>query len=322
MYDRDMDDLIIGAGSVGQVLGLHLSGTGRDVGVLVRPAHAAQARSGYQLRRLRRLRGPVDGRFLPDRVIDDIALLHPGDWNAIWLCVSSTGLRGLGLEQLRARAISPTIVLTSQGVHDRAVLESHWPAEQVVLAAPQFFAFPRPPADPGRPDAVTSCWTPPGAADWQVSGTGGRASAVAGALRQGGLKVKSTQVHGAAEMLAAANIPLAAQVESAGWSLRAARRDLGAVSLAASEAAGIVAAVHGAKPPPAIARSAAGMRAALSALSLLAPFDLERYLRHHFTKVAAQTRLMLDDLIGEGAARGLPVTRLRRLRASLADGSP
>jgi hypothetical protein len=58
------------------------------------------------------------------------------------------------------------------------------------------------------------------------------------------------------------------------------------------------------------------------ALSLLAPFDLERYLRHHFTKVGEQTRLMLDDLIGEGAARGLPVTRLRRLRASLADGSP
>ena len=134
-----MDDLIIGAGSVGQVLGLHLSDAGRHVGVLVRPSHAAQARSGYQLRRLRRLRGPVHGRFL--------------------------------------------------------------------------------------------------------------------------------------------------------------------------------------KPPPAIARSAAGMRAALSALSLLAPFDLERYLRHHFTKVGEQTRLMLDDLIGEGAARGLPVTRLRRLRASLADGS-
>jgi len=134
--------------------------------------------------------------------------------------------------------------------------------------------------------------------------------------------VKTTQAHGAAEMLAAANIPLAAQVESAGWSLQGARSDLGAASLAASEAAGIVAAVHGAKPSPAIARSAAGMRAALSALSLLAPFDLERYLRHHFTKVAAQTRLMLDDLIDEGAARGLPVTRLRRLRADLADGSP
>ena len=271
--------------------------------------------------------GPCTGAFSQNRVIDDISLLHPGDWNAIWLCVSSTGLRGLGLEQLRARAISPTIVLTSQGVHDRAVLENHWPAEQVVLAAPQFFAFPGPPADPGHPDAghqdaVTSYWTLPGAAAWQVSGTGERASAVAGALRQGGLTVQTTQAHGAAEMLAAANIPLAAQVESAGWSLRAARRDFGAASLAASEAAGIVAAVHGAKPPPAIARSAAGMRATLSALSLLAPFDLERYLRQHFTKVAAQTRLMLDDLIGEGAARGLPVTRLRRLRASLADGSP
>jgi hypothetical protein len=107
MYDRDMDDLIIGAGSVGQVLGLHLSGAGRHVGVLVRPAHAAQARSGYQLRRLRRLRGPVDGRFLPDRVIDDITLLQPGDWNAIWLCVPSTGPRrsfSLSRDRPRTRA--------------------------------------------------------------------------------------------------------------------------------------------------------------------------------------------------------------------------
>jgi hypothetical protein len=31
------------------------------------------------------------------------------------------------------------------------------------------------------------------------------------------------------------------------------------------------------------------MRAALCALSLLAPFDLERYLRHHFAKVGEQT---------------------------------
>jgi Ketopantoate reductase PanE/ApbA len=315
-----MADLIVGAGSVGQVLGLHLSSAGDHVGVLVRPAHVAQARSGYQLRRLRRLRGPVYGRFLPDRVIDDITLIHPGDWNIIWLCVSSTGLRGLGLEQLRARAISSTIVLIAEGVHDRAALENYWPADQVVLAAPLFLAFPGPPADPGHPDTMTSYWTPPGAA-WQVNGTGERASAVVEALRQGGLKVKATQVHGAAEMFAAAVIPLAAQAEAAGWSLRAVRRDLGAASAAASEAAGIVAAVHGAKPPPAIARSTTGMRVALSAMSLLAPFDLGRYLRFHFTKVGAQTRLMLDDLIGEGAARGLSVTHLRELRAGLKDGS-
>jgi hypothetical protein len=312
IYGSVMDDLVIGGGSIGQILGFHLSKAGRQVGVLVRPARAGQARSGYQLHRLSRLRGPVSGRFQPDRVVDDIALLEPDDWDVIWLCVASTGLHGLDLEQLRARAGSSTIVLIAQGVRDRTVLENHWPAEQIVMVAPQLFAFSGSLADPGQLDGTTSYWTPPGTA-WLVSGAADRAGAVTQALSRGGLKTKA----GTAHMLVAVNIPMVARVESAGWSLRAARRDLGAASLAAGEAVGIVAAVHGAKSPPAIMTSPAVMRAAVSGLSLLAPFDFERYLQVHFTKVGQQTRLMLDDLIDEGATRGMPVSHLRKLRASL-----
>ena len=307
-----MDDLVVGTGSIGQILGFHLANAGRQVGVLVRPAHAAQARSGYQLYRLSRLRGPVSEHFLPDRVVEDVALLEPGDWDAIWLCVASNGLRGLDLGLLRARSSSSAIVLIAQGVRDRMVLEKYWPAEQIVVVAPQLFAFSGSLADPGQPDGTTSYWTPPGTA-WLVSGTAERTGAVTQALRQGGLKTKA----GAAHMLVAVNIPLVARVEAAGWSLRAARRDLRTASLAAGEAVGIVAAVHEAKPVPAIMRSAAGMRVAVTGLRLLAPFDFERYIQVHFTKVGAQTRLMLDDLIDEGATRGLPVTQLRKLRASL-----
>ncbi len=49
----------------------------------------------------------------------------------------------------------------------------------------------------------------------------------------------------------------------------------------------------------------------------LAPFPIETYLRAHFTKVGAQTRLILDSLIERGAAAGLPVGTLRALRADV-----
>jgi catechol 2,3-dioxygenase-like lactoylglutathione lyase family enzyme len=55
---------------------------GRHVGVLVRPAHAAQARSGYQLRRLRRLRGAELRRYLAPaghRGRPDVVFQPPAD---------------------------------------------------------------------------------------------------------------------------------------------------------------------------------------------------------------------------------------------------
>jgi 2-dehydropantoate 2-reductase len=52
-------------------------------------------------------------------------------------------------------------------------------------------------------------------------------------------------------------------------------------------------------------------------LPRLLPFDLWHYLESHFTKVGAQTRLVLDGWIAEGAGRGLPVKRLKVLRAGL-----
>ncbi|HZI07303.1 MAG TPA: ketopantoate reductase, partial [Archangium sp.] len=49
----------------------------------------------------------------------------------------------------------------------------------------------------------------------------------------------------------------------------------------------------------------------------LTPFDLETYLKVHFTKVGEQTRLMMRTYVDLGRSAGLPVEHLPRL---LADG--
>ncbi|HEX5277944.1 MAG TPA: hypothetical protein VFW42_09775, partial [Fluviicoccus sp.] len=58
-------------------------------------------------------------------------------------------------------------------------------------------------------------------------------------------------------------------------------------------------------------------RLALPLLKRVFPFDLQVYLRFHYSKVGVQTRLMLDSYIELGAARRLPVSSLQTLRLSL-----
>nr|WP_146607589.1 hypothetical protein [Spongiactinospora gelatinilytica] len=82
---------------------------------------------------------------------------------------------------------------------------------------------------------------------------------------------------------------------------------------AGREALAITAARHGRRPPPGVPAWAAAV--ALRVLPRIVPFDLAAYLRTHFAKVSAQTGLMLQEWIEEGAVRGLPVANLKALSA-------
>jgi 2-dehydropantoate 2-reductase len=58
-------------------------------------------------------------------------------------------------------------------------------------------------------------------------------------------------------------------------------------------------------------------RLLLSLASRVAPFDLEAYLRVHFTKVSAQMRLMLRTYVELGRKASLPVQQLQARLATL-----
>jgi 2-dehydropantoate 2-reductase len=282
--------LTVGDGALGQVYGSRLATGGASVSYLVKPGRAWQERT---LRRLRRWRAPVVERLRPDAVLTDPA----GDWDMVWLCVSSTALRGPWLRDLLAATGAATVVSIGQDVRDLAVLTEVWPAEQIVQivqVAPTVLAFPT--------DAGMAYWLPPGARNG-VSGD--RARLVMAALRAGGLGARTARP-GSGELTAARMVPYIAALDAADWSPRA---PLGLAARASAEA---VATLGGTLAPPAWL---AGL--ALRVLPLVVPFDLGDYLRAHFTKVGAQTRLMLDGWIARGEARQLPVARLRELRRSL-----
>ena len=302
-----MKVLVVGAGALGQVFGMWLAAGGAQVSYLVKPGREHWADGGGALLyRLRRRGRPVEQRLKPYQVVAEPVA---GEWDMVWLCVDSTALPGPWTKDLHAATGGATVVTISQAPQDHAVLTRTWPAEQIIQVMPTLLAFQTPlPGQAGEPGIAY--WTPPGAA-LGVFGAEPRAQQVIAALRAGGAHARRTRRAGAGDITAARMMPYIAALEKAGWSIAA--TGYARAARASREALAIAAAPHGRRAPLAIPAWAAAL--ALRVLPLLVPFDLPRYLEAHFTKVSAQTRLMLDGWIAEGAARGLPVTHLTELRA-------
>ncbi|MFF1699585.1 ketopantoate reductase family protein [Streptomyces sp. NPDC058257] len=312
---RPMKVLVIGAGALGQVFGLWLARGGASVTYLVRPGREGWEREGRTLFRLRRLGGPVAERLRPAAVVADLEDLNgEGGWDAVWLCVSSTDLHGPWVQDLRDRVGSATVVPVIAAPHTLSDLTRIWPAEQIVQVVPSVLAYQAPLTDE-VPSPGIAYWMPPGAAI-TVSGAEDRAGDTVAALRAGSVRARKADREGAAEQNEALMIPYMAALEVADWSLPALRKKLSAPTAAAREAAVVAAALTDSEPP-ATAVPAWAIGLAMRALPVLAPFDLPRYLRAHWTKVGPQTREMLDEWITEGRSRGQPVRRLEELREAL-----
>jgi hypothetical protein len=301
--------LVVGAGALGQVFGMWLAAGGAQVSYLVKPGREHWADGdGALLYRLRRRGRPVERRLTPYQVVTEPVA---GEWDMVWLCVDSTALPGPWTGELHAATGGATVVTISQAPQDHAVLTRTWPAEQIVQVVPTLLAYQAP--MPGQVcEPGIAYWVPPGAA-LGVFGTESRARQVIAALRAGGARARRTRRAEASDITAARMMPYIAALENAGWSIAATR--YARAARASREAVAIAAAGHGRRAPLAIPAWAVSL--ALRVLPLLVPFDLPRYLETHFTKVSAQTRLMLDGWIAEGAARGLPVTHLTELRAEV-----
>ncbi|WP_253773896.1 ketopantoate reductase family protein [Goodfellowiella coeruleoviolacea] len=308
--------LVVGGGALGQVFGLRLAQAGGQVSYLVKPGQSGWQREGRVVYRLRRTGPPVARRLVPERVFTSPAETAGQDWDAVWLCVPSTVLTGPWVDELRDHVGAATVVLIGQDSQDLPTLRRVWPVEQIVQAVPTLLAYAAPLADEPLPEPGIAHWVPPGAAV-AVSGARERVDPVVRALRRGGLRARNAGPVGTGDALAALMVPHLAALEIADWSVPALLANPRPGAAAAREATAVVAALHGRRPPAAVVTAPWLASLAFRLLPVLAPFDVPRYLRAHFTKVAAQNRLMLDGWIAAGRARGLPVDQLRRLRQAL-----
>lgn len=309
--------LLVGAGAVGQVFGKYLQAAGCELSFLVKEKYADEARRGFTLYELGMLeKDPEPVAFSGFGVLISNEEVAARRWDQVWLCVSSTAMRaGSWVGELARATGDATWVMLQPSLDDRDWLLQWIPAERLVSGMIPFISF-HAPLKPGErfPKPGTAFWMPP-MTRGPFSGPPDRLPQVIRALRAGGYPARASK--DVARDVAVPSAVLTVFVnglEAAGWSFeRFLQHDsLERVHRAAREAAQ-VAASHTKGSASAVLPL---LRPALFKLLLpvaagLTPFDLEAYLRVHFTKVGEQMRLMMKTYVDLGRSAGLPVEHLQ-----------
>lgn len=300
---------VVGAGAVGAVYARYLIRGGAHVTFIVRPQYVDEVKRGIRL-----WRGNEDEMLSAHDVVGDVDALRGQPVDQVWLCVPSTGLDDDMLTSIARATGDALIVDLSPGLDQRSLRIVG--RERLVDGLIPFIAYQSP-----LPDAPSEAGRAPGIAYWlppviATSLSGPRARQAADALTAGGMRarvVKDAEVQrglGSAMLMS-----VIATLEVSGWSLAACRKRF---DRAADEATRAMAKKHRVgRGPLALLTSPFLLALGLRAAELIAPLPLEPYLRYHFTKVGAQTRVMLRGFLETAAAQGIDAPHLRALADAL-----
>jgi 2-dehydropantoate 2-reductase len=310
--DNIETSLIVGAGAVGQVCAWHLYQGGGEVGFVVKPKYEASTRDGLTLHHQKILGRTQSHEFTDYEVISNYDDIVAEDWDAIWLCVSSTALRGDWLSDVLERVPNATVVSLQPGLEDREYMLRFVDAARLVRGMIPFIAYQSPLPEQDLSEGI-AYFLPP---LFPFPFSGQHADAVADALDRGGLSSRVTDdVGGESAMASTILIPAVAGLELEDWNLKAFRRgETLALTTCATEEAQAATAKHHDISVPFTNRMAARpwlLRCGISAASPALPFDLEDYMAFHFRKTADQTRQMLAEWIELGERYGTETTCLK-----------
>jgi len=311
--------LLVGAGATGQVFGWFLHAAGCEPSFLVKEKYAEETRRGFTLYELGLFEPePTPLQFSGFGVLTSPEQAAAQRWDQVWLCISSTALRAGGSVEALARVTGDASwVMLQPAIEDRDWLCQHIPPERLVSGMIPFLSFHAPlrPEEP-VPTPGTAFWFPP-LSRGPFSGPEARLREVLQTLRRGGYPARRHEdVTREMAIPSAIITAVITGLERAGWSFERflEPRALEQVLRATREAVRIAAwrtKTSASSVLPLLRPTL--FRMLMPTASWAAPFDLETYLRVHFTKVADQTRWMLREYLTLGTQAGLPVEELRAL---------
>ncbi len=312
-----MKVLVVGAGAVGQVYAAHLKRSGAHVALFVRPERAEDAKRGVTLYRMRTFRRHMVETFVPDQVVTSFSEVGAEGWDQVWLCVPTTALAEPWAEALLRAVGDATVVSISPGLDLRDRLSALVPPSNVVSGVVGLIAYQGPlPGEPLDPGIAYMC---PPFVKSRFSGHPDRVDPVVAALRRGGCPAKvHADARSALAFSSSAIMPVVVALEGAGWSFDELRHGpwLSLAARASREAMQITERRLSAAPPQSAALVRPWIvRLALLLAPLVLPFDLEKYMRFHFTKVGDQSRLLMRGYATEASRVGVDDGALRELEA-------
>lgn len=314
--------LLVGAGAVGQVYGQALQRGGAHVSFLVRAKYKAEVEEGLRLYRITSKRGREPEFFKPDGVYGSFSELEDERFDQVWLCVSTPAAQSgiadetCDLGRLIRRLHGATLVVLQAGPQVAKLVESLVPARQRCDGGIAMVSYQAPLVPDEVPEPGVAYWTPtPSPFD------GADDEAIVALLRAGGCPAKVAEDTRSMMSFGSATLmPTMVALEGAGWKVAGLRRGPWAhlATHAAAEARKVVAEVRQTDAPGAMdLLGPFGLKSLSFVAPALTPFDLDVYLRYHFSKVHDQTRLLIDHYVSEGDRLNLPTTELRQLRSSV-----
>ncbi len=321
-----MKVLIVGCGAIGPVYGLALQKAGVTLGLLDQPAVArrlyeAWKQGGLPLFQVSHahIQNPVLHRLRDYQVIADTMESRRFEPDQIWFTTPSQVYYSDWFHDFLREVPSRRVVcFCPEGSRPEFCTEEM--GDRIVFGGSAFMAWQGDLGGGGESPEGVRFWRPPLAIP--LVGSQAACREVAQLLKPAGFRVTVEEPgsHSQASTTAAMTT-FVAGLELSGWSLRAYRKSpwLSCAALACSEA------IMGQLPRPGSFTRALLNRPVLSAcfwlvallLPLLAPFDLEQYLKFHYTKTREQSMLLLDLFMKDCQARGVPVKNLQGLQEAL-----
>jgi hypothetical protein len=321
-----MKVLIVGCGAVGQVYGLALQQAGVTLGLLDRPNVAVKLdqanRQGglplYQVSRKHR-KDPGLYRLKDYQVMADAAESRQFEPDQIWFTTPSQVYYSAWFRDFLGQVSSKRVVCFSpEGKRPEFFNEE--PGDRVIFGGTTFMAWQGDPGDGGGGPAGVYFWRSP--LGIPLAGTRDACRETARLLKQAGFRVVVGEPDSHSQAcVTAVMTAFVAGLELSGWSLRAYRKSpwLKCASATGGEA------IRGQLSRPGVFARLLLSRPVLSAgfflaaliLPLLFPFDVEKYLKFHYTKTREQTVTLLNIFLKDSMARGLPATNTQSLLQEL-----
>ena len=319
---RGMNVLVIGAGAVGQVYGYHLAKGGAVVSFYIREQYAVELDKGLDLYQHSLFGKVLKGRarhhqFNQFSYIADTASLRQESYDYILNTVSSTALRSGWWEAFKNASGNAYIVSLQPALDDAELILKTLPRERFIKGLIQFFSYQSPLPGSDEPTGIHYL-LPPVAGLFENES--GRASDLIQALNKGGFNARHQQdLNFYSSSLSSISIPLTAALEISEWRIsKLIERDNLQLGLAAAREANqaIALALDGKQVSSRLLREWL-VRLFLRIVPIVSPFDVEAYLKFHFSKVGDQTRLMLEQFIAHAKDHELAHAANSRLLEAL-----
>ncbi len=306
-----MNVLIVGAGAVGQVYGYHLAKGGADVSFYIKEQHAAELDKGFDLYQLSMFGKMLSGRtkhhhFEQFSYISDPTSLRQRSYDYVINTVSSTALRSGWWEAFIDASGDAHIVSLQPALDDAEFILKTLPKERFIKGLIQFFSYQSPLPGNTEPKGV-HYMLPPVAGLFE--GEGESASYLIQALKSGGFNAQHREnLNFYSFSLSSITIPLTAALEISDWRIsRLVEHENLQLGLDASREANLaIALTLGAKPVSSRLIKEWLVRLLLRIAPFVSPFNVEAYMKFHFSKVGDQTRLMLEQFIAHAKDHELP----------------